>query len=77
VRARALVAVVGAFAAWLVVAMLIVANFDATLVGDGFSAFALIGITAFFVSVLLWVVMFLEYVREPPIHLRWSADSCS
>lgn len=70
VRTRSHVALVGALAAWLVVAMLIVASFDTTLVGDGLSAFALIGVTAFCVSVLLWVVMVLEYVREPPMHRR-------
>lgn len=71
VRARSLVALVGVFAAWLVVAMLIVANFHPSVAEDGFSTFALVGGTAFLLSVLLWIVMILEYVREPPARRRW------
>ena len=71
VRLRSRVALIGVFAAWLVIAMLVVANLNPSVADEGLSTFAIIVITAFATSVLLWVVMILEFVRERPAAYPW------
>ena len=66
VKVRSRVALVGVWAAWLVIALLIVANLDTSVVEDGFNTFALIAGTVLALSVLLWVVMVLEFIRDRP-----------
>jgi hypothetical protein len=71
VRLRSRVALVGVFAAWLVIAMLVVANFKPSVAEEGLSTFDIIVGTAFAASVLLWVVMILEFLRERPTQYPW------
>jgi len=74
VRVRTRVAKVGVVAAWIVVFLLVYANFDESVIGQDVSLFSLIAGTAFLASCALWIVMILEYVRERPAQysLLWA-----
>jgi hypothetical protein len=71
VRLRSRVALVGVFAAWLFIAMLVVASLNTSFAEEGLSTFDIIAGTAFAASVLLWVVMILEFMRERPTPYPW------
>lgn len=71
VRVRSRIALIGVMAAWLVVALLIYGNINPAVVEDTSSAFGLLAGTAFALSILLWVVMILEFIRERPAQHPW------
>lgn len=77
-RIRTRLAQIGIAAAWLAIVMMVYANFDASLVEGGSLTFDTIANTAFAVSFLLWVVMWLEYIRERPIKrpIAWFVILC-
>ena len=73
VRFRSRVAAVGAIAAWTVVALLVLGNVFIELIEYNRAYWGL-AMVAFGVSVALWIVCWLEYLRERPAEssLVWA-----
>ena len=73
VRIRSRVAAIGVTAAWLVIFMLVLGNIFIDLVEYN-AAFRAIAVAAFFGTVPLWIVAWLEYFRERPAEysLVWA-----
>jgi hypothetical protein len=71
---RSRIAMVGMMAAWVVIAMLVYANLDQSLLDSGPGLFVLVANLFFAVSFVLWIMMWLEYFREPPerYRLMWA-----
>ena len=73
VRIRSRVAAIGVMAAWLVIFLLVLGNLFIDLV-DYNTAFRTLAFAAFLGTVPLWIVAWLEYVRERPAEysLVWA-----
>src|SRR5512138_2770815 len=70
-RLRTRIARVGMIAAWVVIAMLLYANLYQSLIEEDIGAFYLVASYSFAVSCVLWVMILLEYLREPPAKHRF------
>lgn len=69
-RLRSGIARVGMIAAWVVIAMLIYANFDQSLIDNAPGVFYFVANLFFAVFFVLWIMMWLEFFREPPVKHR-------